>query len=31
MEVIAQGSFPLRYNGVINPNSDENEIFYRRR
>lgn len=31
MDVIAQGSFPLRYNGVVNPNSEENEIFYKRR
>ncbi len=31
MDVIAQGSFPLRFNGVINSNSDENEIFYRNR
>lgn len=26
----AQGSFPLRYNGVVNSPSAENSIFYKR-
>ena len=29
MTIVGSGSVPIRYNGVVNPNSPENSVFYR--